>query len=87
MGAAIDPCAHTGNKVLAGTFIEILDYGPCLVGLSLLLDIYSNIQIDPCMWQWHHRPTLLLSIDSPAKFSSNSNQTHLKQLIQVFRIA
>ncbi len=31
-------------------------------------------------------PTLLLAIDCPAKFSSNSNQTHLKQLIKVFRI-
>lgn len=55
MGAGIDPKhnviisqlflnnAHTGKKVLAGTFIEIFDYGPCLVGLSLQLDIYSNI--------------------------------------------
>ncbi len=32
-------------------------------------------------------PTLLLAIDCPAKFSSNSNQTQLKQLIKVFRIA
>ncbi len=32
-------------------------------------------------------PILLLAIDCPAKFSSNSNQTHLKQLIKVFRIA
>ncbi len=31
--------------------------------------------------------TLLLAIDCPAKFSSNSKQSHLKQLIKVFRIA
>ncbi len=31
-------------------------------------------------------PILLLAIDCPAKFISNSNQTHLKQLIKVFRI-
>ncbi len=32
-------------------------------------------------------PILLLAIDCPANFSSNSNQTQLKQLIKVFRIA
>ncbi len=32
-------------------------------------------------------PTLVLAIDCPAKFSSDSNQTHLKQLIKVFGIA
>ncbi len=32
-------------------------------------------------------PILLLAIDCPAKFSSNCNQTHLKQLIKIFRNA
>lgn len=32
-------------------------------------------------------PALFLAIDCPAEFGSNSNQTHLKQLIKVFRIA
>ncbi len=32
-------------------------------------------------------PIPLMAIDCPAKFISNSNQTYLKQLIKIFRIA
>ena len=42
--------------------------------------IHSNPLAQGC-------PTLLMAINCPAKFSSNPNQTHLKQLINVFRIA
>ena len=43
-------------------------------------DIHNNPLAQGC-------PTLLMAIDCPAKFSSNPTQTHLKQLINVFRIA
>ena len=42
--------------------------------------IHSNSLAQGC-------PTLLMAIDFPVKFSSNPTQTHLNQLMNVFRIA
>jgi len=71
--------SNTVVDCFALQFILKLLYSFVFFGFSDCLHFVSYTLNQRC-------PTLLLPIDCPTQFISNPNQTHLKQLMKVFRV-